>query len=155
WLRRFETQARAPCDLATMESALAQHAGIEPQTVERFWNDFIPSIRPVNGDDWSELESRTRGAQIRCGASLMLDFERIAALLAIGMAARYENRVFGLPSRALPVPAYFHVGMLMHRLVLAGRERFEQALHNESLVESEARHLSPALGAWLWGVFRF
>jgi hypothetical protein len=155
WLRRFETQARAARDLAAMESALAQHTGIEPEIVECFWNDFVPSIRPVNGDDWSELESRSRAAKMRFGVTLLLDFERITALLAIGLAGRYEHRVFGRPSEALPVPAYFQVGMLMHRLILAGRQRFEQALHDQSLVEFEARRLSPALGAWLWGVFRF
>jgi hypothetical protein len=43
----------------------------------------------------------------------------------------------------------------MYRLVLAGRERFEQALSEPQAVESEARRLTPALGAWLWSVFRF
>ena len=126
-----------------------------PRTIERFWEEFIPGIRPVRDDDWSELESRARAAHARFGASLMQDFERIAALLAIGLAARYEDRVFGPPSEALPLPAYFQVGMLAHRLILGGRERFEQALHEVRVVESEARRLTPALGAWLWGVFRF
>jgi hypothetical protein len=155
WLRRFESQARAARDLGTIETALAQHAGIQPTSVERFWNEFIPSIRPVKGDDWSELGSRTRAAKLRFGTSLVLDFERITALLAISLAARYEDRVFGRPTEALPVPAYFQVGMLMHRFILAGRERFAQALDDGSLLESEARRPAPALGAWLWGVFRF
>jgi hypothetical protein len=122
WLRRFESQARGARDLGTIEAALAQHTGIEPKNVERFWNDFIPSIRPFNEDEWSELDSRTRAAKMRFGLSLMLDFERITALLAIA---------------------------------LAGRERFAQALDDALLLESEARRPAPALGAWLWGVFRF
>jgi hypothetical protein len=85
----------------------------------------------------------------------MYDFERIAALLAIGLAARYEHRVFGRPSDALPLPAYFQVGMLMYRLILGGRERIEQVMHEPLLVESEARQLTAPLGAWLWGIFRF
>jgi hypothetical protein len=85
----------------------------------------------------------------------MHDFERIAALLAIGLASRYEKRIFGRAADALPVPAYFQVGMLMYRLILEGRIRFEQAMLDSRIVESEARQLTPALGAWLWGVFRF
>jgi hypothetical protein len=155
WLRRFETQARAASDLATMEIAIEQHAQITPRTIERFWNDFIPGVRPVHGEDWSELESRAHAARAHFGAPLMLEFERIAALLAVGLGARYEDRVFGRTADALAVPAYFQVGMLMYRLILAGRERFEKALHEQRLVESEARRLTPAAGAWLWGVFRF
>jgi hypothetical protein len=155
WLRQFESHARVACDLATIESAIVQNLNIAPETVERFWQHFIPSIRPIRGDDWSELEARTRAAHERFGAALMLEFERIAALLAIGLAARYENRVFGPPSDALDLPAYFQVGMLMYRFILAGREPFEQALHEPRMVESAARRLTPALGAWLWGVFRF
>jgi hypothetical protein len=154
WLRYFETQARDACDLAGIESGIVQHLKILPETIETFWEDFVPSIRPVRGNDWTELESRAHAAQRRFGPS-MLEFERIAALHAIGLAARYERRVFGRQSDALPLPAYFQVGMLMYRLILAGRERFEQALHDPWLVESEAQRLTPALGAWLWGVFRF
>ncbi|HEY1297058.1 MAG TPA: lipase maturation factor family protein [Chloroflexota bacterium] len=155
WLRRYETQARDVVRLASMETLIAHELNVPAETLERFWTSFIPSVRPTCADDWCELESRARNARERFGASLMHDFERIAALLAIGMAAHYENRVFGHPSDALPLPAYFQVGMLMHRLILAGRERFEQALRDSRVVESEARQLTPALGAWLWGVFRF
>jgi hypothetical protein len=155
WLHRFETQAREVVQLASMETAIAGELNIAIETVERFWTSFIPSVRPNCSDDWCELESRARAALARFGASLMYDFERIAALLAIGLAARYENRVFGRPSDALPVPAYFQIGMLMYRLILAGRKRFEQALREPRIVEYEALQLTPALGAWLWGIFRF
>jgi hypothetical protein len=155
WLRRFEAQAREAFDLAMLERAIAHHLQIMPETVERFWEHFVPSIRPIGGGDWSELESRARAAHARFGAPRMLEFERIAALMAIGLAARSENRVFGRPSDALPLPAYFQVGMLMYRIMLKGRDRVEQALQEPRIVESEARRLTPALGAWLWGVFRF
>lgn len=155
WLRRFETQAREAFQLGPIETAIARQLNIAPETLERFWTSFIPSVRPTRCDDWCELESRTRAAQARFGGALLRDFERIAALLAIGLAARYENRVFAVPSDALPLPAYFQVGMLMYRLILAGRERFEHAMHEPRVLESEARQLTPALGAWLWGVFRF
>jgi hypothetical protein len=155
WLRRFETHARRVAQLAPLERAIARELNVAAETVEQFWTSFIPSVRPTCGEDWCELESRAHTARARFGESRMHNFERIAALLAIGMAARYENRVFGRASEALPLPAYFQVGMLMYRLILAGRERFEQAMHEPCVVESEARQLTPALGAWLWGIFRF
>jgi hypothetical protein len=43
----------------------------------------------------------------------------------------------------------------MYRIILEGRDRVEQVLQEPRIVESEARRLTPALGAWLWGVFRF
>jgi hypothetical protein len=155
WLRRFEADARAVLDLPAMETAIARHLQILPATVERFWSSFIPSVRPTCEEDWCELELRARTAESRFGESVIRDFERIAALLAIGLAARCEDRGAGDPVSSLSLPGYFQVGMLMHRVMLAGRERFEQALHEPSVLEAEARQLSPALGAWLWGVFRF
>jgi hypothetical protein len=155
WLRHFEALARASLDLQSTEAAIAQQLQIPPESVERFWTSFIPSVRPTCGEDWCELESRARFVQSRFGDALMRDFERIAALLAIGLAARCEDRAGGDPVSSLSLPGYFQVGMLMYRIILAGRERFQQALHEPGALESEARQLTPALGAWLWGIFRF
>jgi hypothetical protein len=80
------------------------------------------------------------------GPRALRTFERIASLLAIGLAARQEARIFGKPEDYLPPPSYFHIGMLMHRLVLAGRATFAQAWSDDELIEAEARRLSPALG---------
>src|SRR5207342_668622 len=113
------------------------------------------SVQPTCTADWCELPSRADIAVRRFGPRALHNFERIASLLAIGLAARQEARIFGKPEDYLPLPSYFHIGMLMHRLVLAGRATFARAWSDDELIEAEARALSPALGAWLWGIFRF
>jgi len=155
WMQRFETEARSAPDLAAVEGQVARHLDLAPGTVASFWERFVPSVQPTCTTDWCELPTRADVAVRRFGAPALRDYERIASLLAIGLAARLEARVFGKPADYLPLPSYFHIGMLMYRLILAGRATFAQAWSDEEMIEAEARALTPALGAWLWGIFRF
>jgi hypothetical protein len=154
WFREFEAAARAATDLHAIEDEVVCALSLSPATMKRFWGAFIPDVRPTHSDDWRELPAAVSAARTRFGQRTMGDFERIAMLLALALAARFESRIFGDPGERLPLPTYFHVGMLMHRLLLGGRDMCEAAMRDATILEREAGQLDPALGLWLWGVFR-
>jgi len=140
---------------STLARRVARRLDLPSDSVDRFWNEFVPSVQPTCASDWCELPTRASFAVRRFGPRAVRDFERVGSLLAIALAARLESRIFGKPEDYLPVPSYFQVGMLMYRLLLAGRATFAPAWSDQLLVEAEAKRLSPALGMWLWGIFRF
>ena len=104
----------------------------------------------------AELESRTHAARARLGLRSRQDFERIAALLAIGLGRALRRPRVRPPSEALPLPAYFQVGIgsptasSLAAVIASSRHSMSRGWSR-----AEARRLTPALGAWLWGVFRF
>ncbi len=155
WFKTYEDEARAAPDLAALESAARRALRLGPESMERFWQAFIPAVKPAQVGSWCDLPDVVRMVGTRFVHEELRDFERIAMLLALGLAARLEDRVFGEPSRALPVPSYLHVGMLAHRLLLDGRATFGRALLDADLVEHAAVNLQVAEGARLWGVFRY
>jgi hypothetical protein len=154
WFRGFEAAARAATDLRAIEDEVVRALGLSPATMQRFWGAFIPGVQPTHRKSWCELPAAVSATRARFGQRAMHDFERIAMLLSLALAARFESRIFGDPAERLPLPSYFHVGMLMHRLVLGGRDMCEEALQDATFVKREAGQLEPALGLWLWGLFR-
>ena len=162
WRRRapaiaeFERAARAATSLEELEAAAAAALGLAPGVVDRFWRELIRAVQPTAAArDWSTLPGVVEAARRCFGTPALRDFERLTAVLAIGLAARLDGRTLGDSVRCLSLPSYFHVGMLMHALILRGREAFARALADEEFVKCAARRLTPAEGLWLWGVFRF
>ena len=81
----------------------------------------------------------------------MLEFERMAAGLALALAARHEQRSLG---DYFGLPAYLQVGLLMHHVIAQGRELYTQAWSDATVLEREAQAMTEASGLWLWAVFR-
>jgi hypothetical protein len=149
-IRRFERAAIAAGSLAELDAAVAAALEIPAETVQRFWEELIPSVLYPGAEGWLGMADRARETRRHFGAAAMLDFERIAAMLAIGVAARIEGRV-RLP---WPVVSYFHVGMLLYALIAHGRREYESAFGDDDYLVLQARRLSDGAGMWLFGIFR-
>lgn len=156
-LRDFVAAARRAETPEAMEAAAAAALaalGRPPEAVGRFWTDFLPVAGAPSGEDWETLPAAVAHVRERFSEAEVRDFERAAHLLAMGLAERYDRRVFGDPADYFPFPSYFHVGALFHAVLLEGREAFARALADDAWTMERARALHPARGLWLWGVFR-
>jgi lipase maturation factor len=154
-LRDFQRSARLATTLEAIEELAAEALALPQSTVERFWRELIPSLQPPAANDWRDLAAVVATTRQRFSPTLLGDFERLTALLTIGLAARLEARLGREPSGQLGLPSHFHFGMLLHRLLLRGRDQFRRALTELEVLTCEADQLTVAGGAWLWAVFRF
>ena len=149
-IRRFERAAIAATSLAELDSAVAAALELPTETIRRFWGEFIPNVLYRGPQGWDGIVDLARGARTQFGADAVHDFERIASMLAIGVAARIEGRV-RLP---WPVVSHFHVGMLLYALIAHGRHEYESAFGDDAYLVTQARRLSDSAGMWLYGIFR-
>jgi Lipase maturation factor len=152
---RFEQASRAAVTIEQLELATAELLGLPGSVIARFWSELLPAVQPGHPDSWCDLATIVDRARQRFGPAALHEFERIAAALALGLAARLEPRLFDTTATRLALPSYFHLGLLTHQLLLRGRDRFAEVLRDTTLVQAEAAQLAPAGGLWLWGVFRF
>lgn len=156
-VRDFLCAARVAETAAQIESAAERAmATVErpPSAVGRFWSDFLPLVGGPADRQWDGLPAAVASTRERLGEAELRDFERVAHLLAMGLAERYDRRIFGDPADYFPLPSYFHVGALCHAILLQGRDAYERALSDDDWMMAQARNLHPAQGLWLWAIFR-
>jgi hypothetical protein len=151
---RFEARARAAASLDEIEAAIPHLLGASSDLVVRFWRDLIPSVQPAGQADLRCLPTAAESARRRLGCDALTDFERVAAALALGLGARLDERVWGDQAQRLKAESYFHVGLLIHALMLRGRDTFERAVVDPALIDREAARTGPTEGLWLLGIFR-
>ena len=64
--------------------------GISPEDVERFWNDFLPTVALHDRRDWRGMRGAVQGMRAKYGRALLYRFERIAGRYGALLLARLE-----------------------------------------------------------------
>ena len=151
WRRRAPAIRRLE-GVPSPEAALAE-LGLPPALLDRFWEDFLPAAAPgcPRPRGLCGLEAAAECVRRQFSRAEMLDFERVAAGLAVALAGRWQQRSLG---DAFGLPSYFHVGLLAYHVVLSGREAYAHAWQDDAALAAAAADLTEASGLWLMGVFR-
>jgi hypothetical protein len=160
WRRRaaglaaFEDAAAREISLDEIERRATALLGQPAELVEQFWQELIPGVQPTCRRDWRDLERIVQEARLRFGRPQLLELERLASVLALALAARIEARIERGSGEPLPLPSYFHLGLLAYGAILDGRAAYSRTLEDPGEATRRAASLDPVACAWLWALFR-
>lgn len=121
------TASRMPLD-----RAVCVRSDLNADDVSRFWDEFVPLVASTRGD-LSAADETARAAQARFGKEALLRFERLAERYVFVLRTRLEPHFFGKVEPRIPKRSNFRFHLLLHELLLDGRERFEEVLASPSL----------------------
>ena len=153
-LNRLMRRARKGED--PMQAILADVTDLGVQDVERFWNEFVPMARGFDRDDWTHIHLAKEQLEQRFGPEQMLKFERVLGRLCVFASVKLDPLVlyrFGKP--LLPVKNYGRLWLLMHDVILDGRDAYKAMLDDPLSLAPRAEQLSLERGLYLMTIFRY
>src|SRR5690606_27097504 len=136
-------------------------AGIEPSDVTRFWEELVPALREADVEGWSDLAEKVSWLRARWERDALDRLERVARRYRLWFVARVGPRLEGAGLgpilRRRPDPLglrnHAHIAATADYLMTRGRERFDAALADESVLAAEVAAISPRSGLYfeaLW-----
>jgi len=149
-----------------LAAVVAAHAAGEPHTsavrrasdltadeVSAFWTDFIPDVA-AERTDFTTIDETARRIRTRFGQPAILRFERIAERYAYLLRLRLEPYFYGDQTPKLEKRSNFRFHLLLHELVLDGREAYERMLGDPSQAAARAALQTDASALYFAGVVR-
>ena len=140
-----------------MTLALADSDGaLSPADVERFWNEFIPSINLEERKSFDTLPEVVARVRSRFNRLEQRAFVRLLGRFSLILVARLEPLYLnqGLKPK-LPAKTYFHLWMAAQHLIGSGREAYVAALAAPLSVADTLPLVTSQTGLYLMSVFRF
>ena len=124
--------------------------------IDRFWNEFIPSVGGGALADWSTLADVVDKLRERYSQAELRLFERILGRYSVALCTRMEPLFLGrMKNPLIPVGSYFHLGMLTHQIAGEGRQAFERAYKDPMSTATTAESMTMESGGYFLALFRF
>jgi hypothetical protein len=167
WLRRSylgPLMTRAEAGESPDALVVAAGDGIDVPAVERFWNDFVPTVTAGPRHDWKGLRAAVDVARTRFGREELHRFERIAGRYAVFLAARLAHRVpslavgngfgFKMPPAATPKTG-FHARLLAYHALGEGRAAYEALFADPGFAPGAAERMTMCSASYVWALLRY
>ena len=156
WSKLSRLMQRARKGEEPMQAILADVTDLGVSDVEGFWNDFLPIVRRFDRNDWANLNLAKEELDRRFGPAQLRKFERVLGRLCVYASAKLDPLVlYRFRKPLLPVKNYGRLWLLMHDVILEGREAFENMLANPLSLVPRAEELSLERGLYLNAIFRY
>ena len=166
WLRRSvigPLMERARRGEDPHELVLVGADGISREDVERFWNDFLPTVALHDRRDWRGMRAAVQGLRAKYGRALLYRFERIAGRYGALLLARLEPLfndhgmlpVFGKVKPGLELKTYYQLGLLTHHILGEGRVAYDAVFGSPLAATGHVPQMTLQSGAHLLATFRY
>jgi hypothetical protein len=146
-VRAYE-QGMEPDRAAIVESDLTA------DDVTRFWNEFVPEIN-IDRGDWSRLHERAAAVVDRFGPEQMHRFERVLQRFAWILRQRTDPYFFGAKEPKIELPSNFRYEMLLHELVVDGRDAYLSLLEHPERAAARLASTTDHTQVWTLGIVRY
>jgi len=110
-----------------LERAVCLHSDLRADEVTTFWDEFVPLVASTRGD-LAAADETARAVHARFGKQAVLRFERLAERYVFVLRSRLEPYFFGKLEPRIAKRSNFRFHLLLHELILDGREQVEQVL---------------------------
>jgi Lipase maturation factor len=121
--------------------AVLVRSDLTREEVDGFWVDFVPHVASGR-EDFLRVDALASQAEARWGKAQLLRFERLAERYAYLLRLRLEPYFYGDAQPKLEKRSNFRFHLLLHELILDGREAYEAMLREPSKVAERAQHVS-------------
>lgn len=121
--------------------AVRAHSDLQSEEVDRFWEDFVPAVASGR-ESYGAVDMIASAVEERFGKAQLLRFERLAERYVYLLRLRTEPHFYGDAEPKLAKRSNFRFHLLLHEVVLDGREAYEASLLNPALVVERAAHVS-------------
>jgi hypothetical protein len=115
-----------------VDGAVCVGSDLRADEVTRFWAEFVPLVASTRGD-LAAADETSRQVHARFGTQAVLRFERLAERYAFLLRSRLEPHFFGKLEPRIAKRSNFRFHLLLHELILDGRESFAQVLASPGL----------------------
>lgn len=133
-------------------AALTSAAGVSGADVAAFWEELIPI---ADGVEWERLPEVVARLRERFDDAGRRRLERTLGRLALLLSARLEPHFRGAREPRLALPSFFHLGLLVHHIILKGRAAYERALAEPGHAAELASDLTVGSGLYCPALFWF
>jgi hypothetical protein len=142
WRKKsFALNAMLRDQQALDHDAVRAHSDLRADEVEAFWDDFVPSVASGR-EDYGRVDDIAQAIVERFGKAQLLRFERIAERYVYMLRRRVEPHFYGDVEPKLDKRSNFRFHLLMHEVILDGREAYEATLLTPGLIVERAQHVT-------------
>jgi hypothetical protein len=125
-----------------LDQAVCLASDLGADEVATFWTEFVPAVARTRGD-LAAADETARLVRARFGDQAVLRFERIAERYANMLRSRLEPHFFGKLEPRIGKRSNFRFHLLLHELILDGRERFVQVFADPGLAAARGESQTP------------
>jgi hypothetical protein len=136
------------------DQAVLEGSDLTTADVERFWNDLVPMLAEGRGA-LSRIHERAAAISARFDVDQLLRLERVLERYAWLLRLRTEPYRFGQTEPSLPVMSNFRYHMLLHELVIEGRQAYEAVLAEPARAAGRVQHSTDATQIWVLSLLRY
>jgi hypothetical protein len=144
-------------------AVLAETDEISAADLDLFWGEFLVRVREVDRSDWQALPDLVDGLRARYGRKQLRKHERILGRYGFMLHDKLDPLfldsglmpIFGVGKAAIDVKSYMHLGMLVHIILVEGKDAFERVLREPLAANDYVSKLSISTGLYMTGIFRF
>jgi hypothetical protein len=137
-----------------LDQAVLASSDLTQAELERFWSELVPLLNVQRGD-WSALHERARVLRERFDQRATIRMERILERYAWLLRKRTEHHRFGELDPSLPPMSNYRYQMLLHEVVLDGREACEAVLKDPASIVARFERSTPATQLWGQALLRY
>jgi hypothetical protein len=124
------------------------------EDVACFWDELVPILAEDRGN-WARVHERVATLKARFGVEQLYRLERVLERLTWLLRQATAPHRTGAREPELPVMGNFHYHMLMHEIVVDGREAYEAVLAEPALAVERAQRSTHATQLWSYGLLRY
>jgi hypothetical protein len=135
------------------ESAVRVSCDLTADEVTTFWSEFIPDVA-AERTDFSTIDAASERIRTRFGQPAILRFERIAERYAYLLRLRLEPYVYGSETPKIEKRSNFRLHLLLHEIILDGREAYTRMLAEPSAAVARAARQTDPSSLYFVGVVR-
>jgi hypothetical protein len=152
--RPLQLMVQAHASGMSADQAVLQGSDLTHADQDRFWNELVPMIAERRGD-FARIHERAAAISARFDIDALLRLERVLERYAWLLHQRTELHRFGRTDPSLPVMSSFRHHMLLHEIVLDGREAYAATLAEPARAIERAQRSSDATQFWALALLRY
>lgn len=122
--------------------------------VRAFWDEVVPQLREGRGD-FARLEQRALALRARYGRAGVDRLERLLERFAWILRLATERHHFADAQPKIPLESNFRYSMLLHEIVLDGKEAYQALLDAPARAAERAAESTDASQLWAIAVLRY
>jgi hypothetical protein len=126
---------------------------LDASTRDRFWSEVVPFLAAERGQ-WESLPERVKAFRARYPQAERVSFERLMERYAILLRTRLDPHFYRDAKPKIELRSNFRFSMLLHELIVDGREAFEAVLAQPELAAARATACTDASLLYTLALFR-
>jgi hypothetical protein len=137
-----------------VDEAVIVASDLAGDDVHTFWHEVVPFLAEARGD-YAQLAQRALALRERYGRAGVNRHERLLERFAWILRSRTERHHFADAVPKIPLESNFRYSMLLHEIVLDGKQAYEAVLADPVLAAARAARSDDATQLWALAVLRY